>query len=194
MGQVSSILPRWPGRLARSPYEAALLLCLTAFLGIFLGFPRLSADEPLEYQVKAAFLLNFTKFVEWPAAAFGSAQASMTICILGQNPFGTALNQIVNGELVNGRRVVVEQIKNAPVLQSCQVLFLEDPPEGKPIPGTGTGVLTVGEGENFLRSGGIIAFVIENHRVRFVINKAAAERAGLKLSSRLLNVAKSVEQ
>ena len=79
--------------------------------------------EPLEYQVKAVFLLNFTKFIEWPTAAFGAADSPIAICVLGDDPFGSTLDQVVAGEVVSGRKVVVQRIKKALPPQSCQVLF-----------------------------------------------------------------------
>ena len=155
-----------------------------------------AAGEPLEYQVKAAFLLNFTKFVEWPPSAFGAADSPIAICILGNDPFGNSLDQIVAEEVVDGRRVGVRRIKRTPAPKSCQALFVGMPEKEvlSILSGLGPGVLTVGEGESFVRDGGMIAFVIENRRVRFDINQTAAERAGLKLSSKLLSVARSVEK
>lgn len=156
----------------------------------------LAAEETLEYQVKAAFLLNFTKFIDWPAAAFAQPDSPVSICILGEDPFGPALDQIVAGEVVNGRKVAAERIKRAPASRSCQVLFVAKSEKGgaKLLSGLGPGVLTVGEGESFLREGGMIAFVLDNRRVRFEINQTVAENAGLKLSSKLLNVAITVEK
>ena len=154
------------------------------------------AQQPLEYQVKAAFLLNFTKFIEWPASAFGTPDAPLTICILGADLFGTALDQIVAGEVVNGRKLAVQHINGPAAPRSCQVLYLSRSEREilKAPPGAGPGILTVGEGEGFTHDGGMISFVLEHRRVRFKINQTAAERAGLKLSSRLLSVAKSVEK
>jgi hypothetical protein len=151
-------------------------------------------DASLEYRVKAAFLLNFTKFVEWPPEEFADSDSPITICILGDDPFGPALDRMVAGEDVNGRKVLVQRIRHEPS-KSCQVLFIgrleRDVP--KILASLGRGTLTVGEGENFLREGGMIAFVIDNRRVRFDIKRNAAEGAALKLSSKLLNVARSVE-
>jgi hypothetical protein len=149
------------------------------------------ADEVPEYNIKAAFLLNFTHFVEWQPSAFSDPAAPFAICILGNDPFGRVLDDIVQGELVNGRRLIVRRITQAPVPQTCQILFTED---GRHAENPGRGVLTVGEGDRFVHEGGMIAFVLENRRVRFEINQTAAEGAGLKLSSRLLMVAKSVVQ
>jgi hypothetical protein len=161
-------------------------------------FPCLcrAAEDSLEYQVKAAFLLNFTKFVEWPPAAFENSTSPISICILGDDPFGKTLNQIVVGEMVNDRKVVVQRTKRAPSPKSCQVLFISSSEKdvGKLLAGLGPGVLTVGEGDGFVREGGMIGFVLENRRVRFEINQSVAGNGGLKLSSKLLSVAKAVEQ
>ncbi len=165
-------------------------------LGLAAALACQAADEPLEYQVKAAFLLNFTKFVEWPASAFAQPDSPVTICILGDDPFAQTLDEIVAGEVAGGRKVMADRIKRPPSPRSCQVLFAgkSEKTIGKVLSGLGPGVLTVGEGESFLRDGGMIAFVIDNRRVRFLINQTAAENAELKLSSKLLSVAKAVEK
>ena len=182
--------------ICKSWRNRRILLFLLLSLGVDPALFCQETSGPLEYQVKAAFLLNFTKFVEWPASAFRQSDSPVSICILGVDPFGTVLDQMVLGELVNGRRVVAQRIKSVPPPQVCQALFVSrlEKDLGKLLPGLGPGVLTVGEGESFIRDGGMIAFVIENRRVRFEINQAVAENAGLKLSSKLLSVAKQVEQ
>jgi hypothetical protein len=177
----------------------ARLLCACAALlpaGLCVGPVRGAAtEEAVEYQVKAAFLLNFTKFVVWPEAAFADAGSPLRICVLGDDPFDGTLSQIVEGEAVGGRKLVVERLRRPPAPQYCQVLFVSRTEEDSlgTIPDAGSGVLTVGEGEQFLRHGGIIAFAIVNRRVRFDIDHAAAARAKLQLSSRLLSVARSVK-
>jgi hypothetical protein len=149
-----------------------------------------------EYDVKAAYLLNFTKFVEWPASAFTSAEAPIAICIVGSNPFGTVLQELVQGEEVNGRKVVVRYLSQAPAPRTCQVVFLpaDTADAAKIVRGLGPGVLSVGEGGRFLHEGGAIAFLVEQRRVRFDIRRSAAEAAGLRLSSKLLTVARAVEK
>jgi hypothetical protein len=172
----------------RTTSLAIALLCCSLFV-----CP--AAEAPREYAIKAAFLLNFIKFIEWPASAFGLAESPVTICILGEDSFGATINQIVEGEIVSGRRVAVQRIKHLPAPKSCQVLFWGGS-EGAPakhLPDLGPGVLTVGEGQSFMREGGMIAFVIDNRHVRFDVNQAAAEHAGLKISSKLLSVARVVQ-
>ena len=150
--------------------------------------------QPLEYRVKAAFLLNFTKFIEWPEAAFPASDSPISICIVGDDPFGAALDQIVEGETANARKVVVQRI--AQPLKSCQIVFFGRSEKDVPklLTALGPGILTVGDGEGFLGKGGMIDLVIDNRRVRFDVNQRAAEAANLKLSAKLLNVARSVEK
>lgn len=173
---------------------APLLACLAVSFGP-LPIPATTADEPsLEYQVKAAFLLNFTKFVEWPQSAFADATAPFGICVLGKDPFGRTLDDVAEGETVQGRTLAVHRITQLPPGHSCQLLYIDAPPaeRARLLEGAGPGVLTVGEGQAFVREGGVIGFIPDNRKVRFDINQSAAERSGLKLSSRLLSVARTV--
>jgi hypothetical protein len=152
------------------------------------GLPQLS-----EYEVKAAFLLNFTKFIEWPVRAV-PAGAPFSICIAGEDPFGITLEQLVQGEKVESHPIVVRRIPG-PVNGSCEILFISRSERDveKILSEVPPGVLTVGDTDAFLRQGGMIALVIDNRRVRFDVDVRAAARAGLKISSRLLNVARTVE-
>src|SRR5277367_6578191 len=177
-----------PGRLRRAVVRGLVPLAL--FVSV------VQAQPPTEYDVKAAFLLNFTKFVEWPAGALPDAASPFTICILGRDPFGRALDDIVAGETVGDRKLVVRRLADAAPPRTCQVVFYDrsKATARAALAALGSGVLTVGEGESFLRDGGMIGFVVDNRRVRFDINQDAAEKNGLKLSSRLLTVARSVEK
>jgi hypothetical protein len=175
------------------PLRALLMLLLTAFQAA--GQPVvLTRRAPSENEVKAAFLLNFTKFIEWPVID-GAADGNFNICIWGEDPFGPVLEQTLQNEKVNGHPLVIQRLgRNSP--KACRILYIErNEKDVKELLGTlGPGVLTVGEGENFLKEGGMIAFVLENHRVRFSINRQATRNAALILSSRLLAVARSVER
>jgi hypothetical protein len=150
----------------------------------------------LEYSVKAAFLLNFTKFVQWPPAAFDNPQSPLTICVLGMDPFESALDQVVEGEAASGRKVAVQRLRRAPAAKSCQVVYIASAEKEwrRSLHEFGPGVLTVGEGEDFLAAGGMIAFVLEKRRVRFDVNQAAMTAAGLAASSRMLGVARTVQK
>lgn len=178
-----------------APRWICAVLCL---LVLYFTVDRLAgaaAQPPSEYQVKAAFLLNFTKFVDWPESVFASPEVPLSICILGEDPFGAELDKIVEGEAVNSRRLSIQRVRRLP-LPACQVLFVgrEEKDIPKILAAAHPGVLTVGEGERFLREGGMIALVIDNRRVRFDVNQPAAATAGLQISSKLLNVARNVEK
>lgn len=161
----------------------------------------LSAVTPgaasLEYQVKAAFLLNFVRFVQWPAPPATQPDAPIAVCVLRHNPFGDTLQHIVEGETVGGRRVVTRRIATPDAAPGCQVVFVpqtvvdEDGAIAVPIE---RGVLTVGESDAFLRLGGIISFFEDGGRIKFAIVPEAAERSDLRLSARLLGVARLVQQ
>ncbi len=192
-GRHGDHLRGWSLSSLRTPLRRGVFLFLLAAV---CNGPILDAapSASLEYDVKAAFLLNFTKFVEWPPSAFASPDAPLTICILGDDPFGRAIDQLVEGEFVNRHRIAVERIRTDQP-KSCQVLFVGN---NGSIPtafsAANPAVLTVGDGTDFLRQGGVIAFVVDNRRVRFDISLKAATNAGLKLSSKLLTVARSVEK
>jgi hypothetical protein len=154
------------------------------------------APSPSEYQIKAAFLYNFTKFVEWPAKAFRATSRSMTLCILGEDPFGTDLEQILDGKMVNGKSIAIKRFSGMRGLEVCHILFISSS-ERSHLPEIlealrEASMLTVGETERFAKLGGIINFTIEENKVRFEINVDAAERAGLKISSRLLKLGKVI--
>lgn len=153
-----------------------------------------TADESLEYRVKAAYLLNFTRYVEWPAAAAPDSQLS--ICVLGADPFGRILDATVAGRTVQGRSLQVRRVQNASEAAGCEVVFVSretwrrSPASLKVLRNTGT--LTVGESEQFARGGGVIGFVILDETVRFVVNDEARDRAGLRISSRMLSLAAAI--
>lgn len=146
-----------------------------------------------EYEVKAAFLYNFAKFVEWPAQAFPSSSAPLRICALGHDPFGDTLNRIVQGKSISGRSILNQQVQSFADARACHILFFSrsDPDTLKQALDhlRDAPVLTVGENSEFLHLGGMINFVLEEDRVRFEINLRAAERHRLKISSKLLSVA-----
>ncbi|MGD0616654.1 MAG: YfiR family protein [Bryobacteraceae bacterium] len=172
-------------------------MALTFCLGWTSVFTLRAAEEPpLEYQVKAAFLMNFTKFVDWPPAVFEDEKSPLSVCIFGDDVFGGALDQIVSGEAAHGRRLAVQRLPHGPVPKSCQVLFISGVEKNASsiLADVGRDVLTVGEGDHFLHDGGMIAFVIENRRVRFDISQRATGNAGLRISSKLLQVARNVEK
>ncbi|BDC50532.1 hypothetical protein F183_A28480 [Bryobacterales bacterium F-183] len=159
--------------------------------------PALTGPEMVaeEYQVKGAFLLNFAKFVAWPANAFKTPDDPIVICILGQNPFGPALERAAQSAIAGKRSIQIHTIQTFQQAGSCQIVFASSA-ERKRVRGLfdalhGEAVLSVGESEGFLAAGGMIAFKLEGEKVRIEINQQAAERAGLRISAKLLSLAQA---
>ena len=149
-----------------------------------------------EYDVKAAFLFHFAQFVEWPDEAFKDANSPLTYCTIGDDPFRGSLDTILGGKTLGTRSFRVRHFKQPQEIQGCQVLFL-GMEEKKPFPeilakAKAHSVLTVGESEHFAQEGGMIGFVLTENKIRFEINLEAAQKAKLKISSRLLALAKNV--
>ena len=148
-----------------------------------------------EYQIKAAYLLNFAKFVTWPSSA-AAPRNEFKVCIAGDDPFGPVLDATLRGESIEGRRVVAQRVANEQIAGECDVLFLSRSAEGQArriLAGLkGSSVLTVSDMPGFIERGGMIQFVTQADRVRFRVNLDAAEDAGLTLSSELLKVASEV--
>jgi YfiR/HmsC-like len=167
-------------------------------VGVVLGslVVGMQAESASEYQVKAAFLYNFAKFVEWPPGSFSDASAPLRICVLGRTPFGQELRDITDEKTVNGRKLEVHQVVDLQQARTCHILFIApaDRVQLKQILEglQGASVLTVGDIKGFAEQGGMINFVLDNDRVLFEVNRKAAEQAGLKISSKLLSVAKFV--
>ncbi len=163
------------------------------FVSCLFAQPYKPAGQPAEeYHVKAIFLYNFAKFVEWPA---DSPPGEMCIGILGDDPFGGELQQVVAGKTVNGHGFTVKRLKPE-TAKTCQIVFvaISEKKRFKAILDLlrGAGVLTVGESPGFCESGGVINFEVVDSKVRFDVNLGAAERARLKLSSKLIGLARIV--
>lgn len=166
----------------------SLLLCGAA--------APVQAQFAKEYDLKAAFLFNFTQFVEWPAAALGAPEEPFVIGVLGEDPFGAALDDIVRNETVARRKLVVRRFKSVEDVQRCQVLFIakSQAANAAHIFATTRGrhLLTVGETDEVASHGGVIQFLTDKARVRVRINVDAAKEAGLTISSKLLRLAEVV--
>ena len=165
------------------------LLLAALMIGAVRGAPG-AQEVSRDYRVKAAYLYNFVKYVEWPDTSKGR----ILICVAGQNPFGTVLDSMVRNERVHGVPLVTEVILEART--DCDVLFT--PKSSASISAylrgaAGLPILTVGETPRFVEQGGMIGFYPDGVNVRFEINPAAASRVHLKISSRLLQLAKIVE-
>jgi len=165
-----------------------------------IGACNLSAQAPkiTEYQVKAAYLANFGRFVEWPNSVAVAKSESFNICVLGQDPFGADLDAAVTGETIGGSRVLAKRISRPQDAVDCRILFISSSEVSqwkeiltalRPL-----SILTVSDMPQFARRGGIIQFLLDGNRVRFDINLAATERVGLNLSSELLKLAVTVSR
>lgn len=155
--------------------------------------PAFTADRNSEYQVKAAFLVNFARFVEWPPQSFGGANDPLMLGVYGNGLFGAALEEAVLGQRIDGRPAVIRRTSQLSALRSCHVVFLpaSEINHFRELSNSlgDLGVLLVGETEGFAESCGVINFIVENERVRFEINPSAAARVHLKISSKLLELA-----
>jgi hypothetical protein len=171
--------------------RAGALLLLA---GLLAAGPALAqSPSPREYDVKAVFLFNFARFVEWPTSSVSQAAGDIVIGILGEDPFGEALDRAVRNETIREQSIVIRRAKRIEDLPPCHLLYLNIPDRTRLrsvlLSLRKRGILTVGEGEDFTRLGGIIGFRTRQNRVRFLINIEAAEAEGLRISSKLLQVA-----
>ena len=166
------------------------LACCMAFAGL----PAAQAGNAApEYEVKAAYLFNFAKFIVWPPEAFFDSEGPIQIGILGEDPFGGALEKTVQNQTVNSRSFIIKHSRKIQELKDSHILFISRS-EDVSLSGIfqelkGTSILTVGESENFSRSGGIVHFIEKDNKIRFEINVDAASGAGLEISSKLLQLA-----
>ena len=174
-------------RLPTGFIAASLVALLTVCMPV-LG--EMSDSSATEYRIKAAFLYNFTSFVNWPEGSAG--ESGFTLCILGKNPFGNQLDKLA-GKPVDQARLVIKRIDRPEYLESCRLVFIGDISTARldetlsllhDMP-----VLTVSDTLGFAELGGMIEFRIIANKVRFAINNKAAESAGLSISSKLLNLA-----
>jgi len=169
---------------------AVLWLALACFAPSFAD-----AQASGEYQVKAAFLYNFAKFVEWPESAFPEPGMPFAICVIGDDLFGGALDGL-RAKTVKNRKVVVKRISGPSETGGCHVLFISQADEDRVndllLSLKGRPALVVGDTERFVRRGGMIGFFMERNKVVFEINENAAKKAGLQISSQLLKLSRTV--
>lgn len=152
--------------------------------------------KPTEYEVQAAYLSNFGRFVEWPMKPAVSDKDPFYVCVLGQDPFGPLLDAALKGETIGGAPLAAKKVASVAEAAGCRIAYV-NPAKDTPLRGVllalaSSNVLTVGETADFTQQGGMIQFVLDGNRVRFEINLAAAQRARLNLSAQLLKVAVAV--
>jgi hypothetical protein len=173
--------------------------CRAACAALLLGAPRPAIALPpaaaSEYQLKAAFLYNFAKFVDWPPGSFASAVAPFRLCVLGLDPFGSELDSTLEGKSVNGHPIALVRNAGEEDVTQCHVVFVAGSEASRLSRLLGrlpAGVLTVADLPRFAEHGGMIGFVMAGSRVNFEINPEAAEKARVRISSKLLKLAKIV--
>jgi hypothetical protein len=178
-----------------------------AILPILLAALTLNAQNTsgsAEYLIKAGFIYNFANLVQWPSSSFAQPDSPIVIVILGEDHFGTTLDRALDGKKVNARSFVIKRAKSISELQrtlgpqkDCQILYVsssEMPHLNDAIQMLkGVPVLTIGETPGFARNGGIINLILEDNKVRFEVNVAAAKEADLNISSRLLALARIIQ-
>ena len=172
---------------------AVVAACIMASIAPNAHAPPPSAGE---YQLKTVLLYNFVKFVEWPAESFADARSPIIIGILGNDPFVAIIDQSIKDKTVKGRKLMVKRLEKIEGVKVCHILFISSSEE-RYLPEImktlkDSSVLTVSEVKQFAQRGGIVNFIIKKNKIRFEINIDAAERAKLKISSKLLKLAKIV--
>lgn len=173
---------------------------IAAGVWTLLGAAGLAAQQtgPSEFQIKAAYIYNFGKFVKWPAVAPANQSGSFTICVLDGDPFGATLGSTLAGETVGGKPVAVRHVEKAQDASVCHILFIGSA-QGKDLKGILSAldedaVLTVSDIPDFSKRGGMIQFVLVGDRLRFEINLDGAEKSHLVFPSELLKVAVAVKK
>jgi hypothetical protein len=164
--------------------------------GLFLLAGRTSAEPSREYDLKAVFLYNFASFVDWPDSAFAGPQAPFVVGILGQDPFGPVLDEVVAGERVRDRPLVLRRFSRVEEVRGCHILFVA-PSERRQVNDVlsrlkEAPVLTVADFPGFTEVGGGIGFRTEENRLKIDVNAAVLRAAGLTVSSKLLKVARVI--
>lgn len=183
----------WPKSVIGCVF-AGLLFCSLAIV------PNLRAQQskPNEFEVKAAYLYNFGRFVDWPDASGGGKNDAFEICVMGADPFGAALDATLATRTIDGKNVAAKRISKPQEVDDCRILFISSSEEGhlKEIFAAlnKANVLTVSDIPHFSQRGGMIGFLLDGSRVRFEVNLDATQAAGLALSSELLKVAMSVKK
>jgi uncharacterized protein DUF4154 len=168
-------------------------------VGVFVcAIAAAQSDQPGEYDVKAAFLFNFTKFVEWPENAFVDSNAPIVIGVIGEDPFGESLVRIVAGQKAQGRGIEIAKYRYGDNLRRCHVLFISASERQHRAPILASlqeaSVLTVSDIDGFAEAGGAIQFVVQENRVRFVVNLEVATQGKLRVSAKLLALARVINR
>jgi hypothetical protein len=194
----------WPIAWGRGPCRMSLAVCLgLSLLMVGSSGPTLlvAQDEDIanrEYRIKAAYLYQFGRYVEWPAKSFSDANAPFVIGVLGQDPVIVDLEQIARIKKIQDRSIQIRRFASAADVRPCNILYIpaavSAEVQAELIRTTaGQGTLLVGDASDFLGRGGVVQFSVEENSIRVAIARKAADREGLKISAKLLQVARVVE-
>lgn len=189
MAHLSRARPSRPGQRSGRP-GAGALDARTLAIGVALLLPMPSAAAPpsIEQAVKASYIFKFAPFIEWPPGAFGGAGAPFAICVTGQDPFGPVLDDVVRGQKIRGRAIVLRRLNAATPVAGCHIVFMGHPRDaGTTVPPPSGPVLTISDAGSGAPPG-MIQFVKQGSRVRFQIDDAAARANGITVSSKLLGL------
>src|ERR1700730_15087416 len=176
-----------------------LLITMAIVILPSLGFEAQAQDSSVssEYLIKAGFIYNFANLVQWPSNAFAQPDSPIVIGILGEDPFGTILDRVLESKKVNGRVFLVKRLKSVLDLKECHIVFVSSSELTHLTEAIrsvkGTPILTIGEIPGFAKRGGVINLVLEDNKVHFEVNVEAAREAELTISSRLLALARIVQ-
>lgn len=189
----------WPHCMRWLARRAADWILLAGFVCIAWTWPAASQTGQLtESEVKAGFVFNLTKFVEWPEGVLAGIRDPIILCIVGGDPLGNVLNRVVHGQSVRGRTISVRRYDFGEDLRHCQVLFVSGSEQTR-VPQIveslrRASVLTVSDTNRFAEAGGVVEFSVEGDRVRFVINRDAANEAKLQISAKLLTLGRVISR
>lgn len=188
------------GEAAHEPHTRLRVFTCLVVLGLLLALSPAAlsqSDDDAEYRVKLAFLYNFAQFIQWPPEAFHDQAAPLTLCVAGQNPFRGEIEQELRGREVNGHPVEIKKLRPNDDPKACHMVFVpasERKQTEKLLAALkGSSTLTVGETQGFADLGGIINLTLDQNKLRFEVNLDAAMQTQLKISSKLLALAKIVK-
>lgn len=180
--------------------RSGLLLAIASILAMasLAAQDESNSEINREYRIKAAYLYQFGRYVEWPDKTFPSPETPFTIGILDQDPVAADLDHIAQIKKIQDRPIQIRRFSSANDIRACNILYLSSMLEPETQAEAmrrvaGKGILLVGDADGFLARGGVIQFILEGNRIRVVISRKAAEREGLKISAKLLQVARIVD-
>src|SRR3981081_681264 len=187
-------------RVRRQMSRFRLLIMMAMVMLLSLGLDAHAQDSAAssEYLIKAGFIYNFANLVQWPSNSFAQPTSPIVIGILGEDPFGTILDRVLEGKKVNGRAFLVKRLKSVPDLKECHIVFVSSSEMTRLAEAIhsvkGMPILTIGEIPGFAKRGGIINLFLEDSKVHFEVNIEAAKQAELNISSRLLALATILQE